>query len=71
MTEKLADVRELSDAGVAEASRSKGKRARTKSAGQVWLQKAVEPEMKLVKRGAMLQGLSEILWIPQQDRIPY
>ncbi len=65
MTEKLADVRELSDAGVAEASRSKGKRARTKSAGQVWLQKAVEPEMKLVKRGAMLQGLSEILWIPQ------
>ncbi|SDQ90671.1 thiol reductant ABC exporter subunit CydD [Pseudovibrio sp. Tun.PSC04-5.I4] len=65
MTENLADVTELSDADVAEASTSGKKRGRKKSAGQVWLQEAVRPEMKLVKRGAMLQGASEIMWVPQ------
>lgn len=65
MTENLADVTELSDAEVAEANATAKKRGRKKSAGQVWLQEAVRPEMKLVKRGALLQGLSELLWIPQ------
>lgn len=65
MTENLADVTELSDEDVARASAHAKKRGRKKSAGQIWLQDAVRPEMKLVKRGAMLQGISELLWIPQ------
>ncbi|KZL21045.1 ATP-binding/permease protein CydD [Pseudovibrio axinellae] len=65
MTENLADVTELSDTQIAAEGTATKKRGRKKSAGQIWLQEAVRPEMKLVKRGAMLQGLSEIMWIPQ------
>ncbi len=65
MTENLADITELSDEDIARASAGAKKRGRKKSAGQIWLQDAVRPEMKLVKRGAMLQGISELLWIPQ------
>lgn len=65
MTDNTAQTQDLVEAELSNAKADTKKRKSRKSPGQVWLQSAVSGEMKQVKRGALLQGIAELLWIPQ------